>query len=77
MYLNLPGHTSHLLVIKEGDKPFDKEIKIRDNLETILKGSVKLPKKVDHFEHGGKFYYLMGMEEGDTLSDLIKFPPIH
>lgn len=63
---------SNTIISKESNKPYDREVELRQQLEDVIGNDAKLPNYVEHFEHRGKFYYVMEMEEGNTLTDLIK-----
>ena len=63
---------SNTIISKESNESYDREVEVRQQLEDVVGDGAKLPTYVKHFEHRGKFYYVMEMEEGDTLTDLIK-----
>lgn len=62
---------SSTIIVKEWENPFDREIEIRNKLEEILRGEALLPTIVDYFEDQNKFYYVMELEGGETLMDLM------
>ncbi|MBT6518651.1 hypothetical protein HOK51_02315, partial [Candidatus Woesearchaeota archaeon] len=56
---------------KQNKSSFKEEKRIHAKLEKILEKEVDMPKSIDEFIDGNKAYYVMTLEEGITLTNLI------